>query len=82
MQAMQSELKEKRKLLLAKNTFLEANGQYGSEGGDEEENEKRTSPSDIIDDIMVLNEEVEDLDGQVQLSRRQLHQLSKYGMSG
>ena len=74
---MQSELKEKRKLLLSKNTSLEDASQHKS-GEDTKKGSKTCiSPSDIVDDIMVLNEEADDLDRQVQLSRRQIHQLSK-----
>ena len=74
---MQSELKEKRKLLLSKNTSLEDAGRHKS-GEDTQKGDKPCiSLSEIVDDIMALNEEADDLDRQVQLSRRQLHQLSK-----
>ena len=74
---MQSELKEKRKLLLSKNTSLEDASQHKN-GEDTKKGSKTCiSASDMVDDIMVLNEEADDLDRQAQLSRRQLHQLSK-----
>lgn len=73
---MQSDLKEKRRLLLEKNTSLEDAGQHRSEEDTVKENEKCATPSDIVDDIMLLNDEADDLDQQVQISRRQLHQLS------
>ena len=74
---LQSELKQKRKLLLEKSTSLENAGQHRKGQDIDKETERRASPSDIADDIIVLNEEADDLDQQIHLNRRQLHQLSK-----
>ena len=75
---MQDELKEKRTILLSKNQHFEAKEILSSkentkENGDESENANET---DILDDIMVLNEEIDELDSQVTITYQQLKKLS------
>ena len=76
---MQDELKEKRTILLSKNQNFEAKEILSSKentkenGGDESENANET---DILDDIMVLNEEIDELDSQVTITHQQLKKLS------
>ena len=76
---MQDELKEKRTILLSKNQHFEAKQILSSKenteenGGDESVNANET---DILDDIMVLNEEIDELDSQVTMTHQQLKKLS------
>lgn len=76
---MQDELKEKRTILLSKNQHFEAKEILSSKentkenGGDESENANET---DILDDIMVLNEEIDELDSQVTITHQQLKKLT------
>ena len=78
---MEKELKGKREQLLEKNTLFDAleRTQEQEVGGAEEgEDQSRgNSPADLVDDIMLLNEEVEMLDGHVTMLLRRTQQLKE-----
>lgn len=68
----------KRQLLLGINQQLEARSQQDNEEEDEvvEVGKRNTGQtSDLIEDMMVLNEEVEEIEGRVRVARTQLQQL-------
>ena len=72
-------MQSKRKLLLGINQQLEARSQHDDEEEDEMvvEAGKRNAgcTSDLIEDMMLLNEEVEEMEGRVRTARTQLQQL-------
>ena len=83
-------MNQKRELLLEKNLQLDSLSGDPlnhpiSEGGREVEEEEDSegskpmgnSPAELIDDIMLLNEEVEVMDGHVTAMRKQLHCLNE-----
>lgn len=78
---MERELEGKREQLLEKNALFAAleKTQAQEVGGaeDGEDPSGGISPVDLVDDIMLLNEEVEMLDGHVTMLRRCTRQLSE-----
>ena len=85
LQAKEEELKEKREALLDKNNTLDSLAStpqsttvdtFQLEPTNTSELEEEISRSDIIDDIMELNEEVEMLDDHVTILRKQLKTVS------
>ena len=80
MQAEEKELKQKRELLLRKNQVLYSMSAEPQDNEHEYSMDKEGGEypmSDIIDDIMLLNEEVESQDGHVTTMRRHLHSLTE-----
>lgn len=73
---MEEELKRKREQLLEKNTLFDALEAQEVGGAEEGEDKSRgNSPADLVDDIMLLNEEVEMLDGRVSILLQRTRQL-------
>lgn len=82
MQIVEEELARKRKLLLEKNAQLDLVPLSGSQSHDLEEGESQT---DLLDDIMLLNEEVDGEDEQLSMKRTRLHFLAstlQHAMAG
>lgn len=80
-QGLEREIHSKRQLLLDINHQLEARSQQDNDEGEEMvvEAGKRdaSTTSDLIEDMMLLNEEVEEMEGRVKAARTQLQQLGR-----
>ena len=75
-------MKQKRQLLLQKNQTLDSLSSTAAQEsrqsvGEEEDDNEEDPVTDLIDDIMLLNEEVETQDSHVTTMRRHLHSLAE-----
>ena len=84
MQKEEESLAKKRKLLLEKNAQLDLLAASSSQSHDlrEVELEEGESQTDLLDDIMLLNEEVDGEDEQLSVKRTRLHFLTGILQSG
>lgn len=76
-QAEEDELKHKRELLLQKNQILDSISTSHCKETSKDEAEEEDPVTDLIDDIMLMNEEVETQDSHVTTLRHHLYSLTE-----